>query len=85
MDVINNATLISSLQLPLHIIPDKEIIPRHLAADDVKALVVGTTDDVPFEFVMLRQVEVVDFYTDIIAFMRCKIIIMRQECEAICT
>ena len=73
------------LQPTLHIIPNKEIISRHLAADDVKPLIIRAADNTSFQYVMLRQIKVVNFHTDVNAFMRCKIIIMRQECEAICT
>ena len=33
------------LQPTLHIIPDKEIISRHLAADDVKPLIIRAADN----------------------------------------
>ena len=37
------------LQPSLHIIPNKEIISRHLAADDIHAFVVGTSDNMTFQ------------------------------------
>lgn len=73
------------LQPTLHIIPDKEIIPRHLAANDVKSLIVGTADHVPFELVVLWQIKVMNLHADIYVFVCCEIPVMCQECKAVCT
>lgn len=73
------------LQPTLHIIPDKEIISRHLAADDVKPLIIRAADNTSFQYVMLRQVKVVNFHTDVDALMGSKVVVMCQECKAVCT
>lgn len=73
------------LQPTLHIIPDKEIIARHLTSYDVEPFVIRTTDDVPFELIVLWQIEVVNFHTDVDAFMGSKVVVMCQERKAVCT
>lgn len=73
------------LQPTLHIIPDKEIISRHLAADDVKPLIIRAADNTSFQYVMLRQIKVVNFHTDVDAFMGSKEVVMCQERKAVCT
>ena len=73
------------LQPTLHIIPDKEIISRHLAADDVKPLIIRAADNTSFQYVVLWQIEVMNLHADIYVFVCCEISVMCQECKAVCT
>lgn len=73
------------LQPTLHIIPNKEIISRHLAADDVKPLIIRAADNTSFQYVVLWQIEVMNLHADIYVFVCCEIPVMCQERKAVCT
>lgn len=67
------------------IFADEEVILRHLTADDILTIVVGATDHVTFQDIMLWKIEVVNLNGKCCAFVGGKIIISRQKGKAVST
>ena len=51
------------------IFADEEVILRHLTADDILTIVVGATDHVTFQDIMLWKIEVVNLNGKCCAFV----------------